>query len=251
MNNGSQNNDIDKKVFEKISAGKIKMTPRLFFVLKAALFIIGGIFLMFFIIYLISFIIFSLRATGILFLPKFGFRGLGFFFNSLPWLLILISVFLIILLEIFAKKSSIVYRRPIVYSLLAIIIIISAGSFLMYQLPIHPRLFRKAQERNFSAMGMVYRDLAAPKMKNVHYGEIVNLTEGGFIIENPRGEIIRVNISSKTNIPSSVKFEIGNEVVILGERKNGDVDALGVRSVKKDFDIFPMRRIHKRRFPQK
>lgn len=249
MKNNSQKNDINQKIFEKIKDGKIKMTPKFYFFLKTVFLIIGGVFLMFFIIYLISFIIFSLRATGILFLPKFGFWGLGFFFNSLPWLLILISVFLIILLEMFAKKFSFVYKRPIIYSLLTVIIIVSIGSVLMYELPLHLQLFRRAQQRKLPAMGAAYRDFAAPKMKNIHYGEIANLTEEGFIIENPRGEIIRVNISSKTNIPSNVKFEIGNEVIILGERKNDGVDALGVRSVKKDFEMFPMRRIHNNRSP--
>lgn len=251
MEDEIQNKNIDKKVLEKIRDGKIKMKPRAFFVFKTILFIAGTTFLIFFIIYLTSFVIFSLRATGILFLPKFGFWGLGLFFKSLPWLLILMAVFLIILLEVFAKKFSIVYKRPIIYSLLVIIIIVSSGSFLLYALPIHFQLFREAQERGFPVMRAAYRKLAAPKMKNIHYGEIIELKEDGFTIENSRGEIIRINISSKTDIPSGMNFKIGNEVVVLGVRKNGNVDALGIRSVKKDFNMFPLRRIHNNRFPKK
>ncbi len=110
--------NINDRIFEKIKNGQVKMRPKLYFVLKSLIFALGIVLASILVLFLFSFIVFCLKLGGIWFLPKFGFRGLGIFFISFPWFLILLALFLIFLLEIIAKKYSFVYKRPIIFSLI-------------------------------------------------------------------------------------------------------------------------------------
>ncbi|MCK4781741.1 hypothetical protein KAS79_02315 [Candidatus Parcubacteria bacterium] len=233
MNNQQEKNFIAEKVLDKIKSGEVKMKSRAYFVLRAVLLILGILVLTFFLIYFISFIIFSLRASGALFLPKFGFSGMKILFNALPWLLILIAATLIISLEIFAKRFTFVYRRPIIYSLLVIIIIVAAGSFLIDKTGFHPNLFRKAQERRLPAIGIIYRDFGAPRIGNAHHGVIFEVIKSGFKIETPCGEELTIIISSKTHFPLKADIKKGDVVVVLGKRSDGAVQAIDIRKVNK------------------
>ena len=81
----------NNEILNSIKAGGVKMRPRWYFILQAALAMIGGMILLFLIIYLISFIVFVERQTGAGFIPAFGLRGWTRFLVSLPWLLIMLT----------------------------------------------------------------------------------------------------------------------------------------------------------------
>ncbi len=243
MNN--QQNSISDKVINKIRSGDIKMKPKAYFVLRTALLVLGILVLFLFIVYLISFITFSLRSSGIWLSPVFGFPGIKILFGSLPWVLILITVVLIVLLEIFAKQFTFIYRKPIIYSLLVIILVVFLGGFLIDKTPFHPNLFWKAQEGHLPGFGSFYRDFGTPKFKDIHQGVVFEVIDNGFLIENPRERIISVMITPETRLPSE-KIEEGDVIVVFGERDNGQVEALDIRKTKRDFNFFP-----KNRFPKK
>ncbi len=247
MNNNQQENYIGDKVLNKIKSGEIKMKPKIHFILRAVLLILSTLILALFIICLVSFIIFSLRSSGILFLPKFGFPGIRIFFSSLPWLLILIAVILIILLEIFTKRFTFVYRRPILYSLLAIIFIVILGSFIINKTPFHSNLFWRAQEGRLPAIGKLYRGYGAPKIGNVHYGIVSEVTDDGFKIETLRGEALIVIVSSETRFPLKTDIKKDDVIVVLGKRNNDTVQAIGIRKVEKDLNLFPLNKMRKQR----
>ena len=214
------------KVINKIKKEQIKMRPKIYFILRTLLISLITLLVTLFILYLISFIIFNLRASGIWFLPKFGFGVIGLFFRSLPWLLILTAVILIIVLEIFVKRFSFAYRRPILYSILGIIIFAILGSFLIAQTPLHSGLFWKARQGKLPMMGRFYQDFGMPKHSNVHCGTVSSTTDNGFYLETPRGEILTIVIVS-SNINKS------DRVVILGKRDNGIVRAFKIHRINR------------------
>ena len=251
MNNQQEKNLITDKVLNKIKSGEVKMKPKIYFILRTILFILGALVLVFFIIYFISFIIFSLRASGVLFLPKFGLPGMKILFSSLPWLLILMTVILIMLLEIFAKKFTFVYRRPIVYSLLIIIMIVFMGSILIDKTPLHLNLFHRAQERHLPGIGMVYRDFGAPRIGNLHYGVVSEITDNGFRIKTSRSEVLSIVIIPKTRIILKTDIKQGDAIVVLGKQSNGAVQALNIYKVKKDINLFKPRGIRDYKFLEK
>ena len=239
MDNIEQKNSISDKIIDKIKSGDIKMKPRISFILKMALMGLGAFFLFLFIIYLVSFIIFSLRTSGVLFLPRFGFHGIGILFGSLPWVLVLIVAILIVALEIFSKRFTSVYRRPIICSLLAIIVLALAIGFLIERTPFHSNLFLSARDRHLPVMGPFYRNFGAPPIHNVHRGIVSEIIDNGFKIETPREETLTIIIAPETRILSDETIKQGDEVVIFGERSDGTVNAFEIRQIEKDFNLFP------------
>jgi hypothetical protein len=251
MDNVQQKNSISDKIIDKIKSGDIKMKPRISFVLKMALLALGAFFLFFFIIYLVSFIIFSLRTSGVLFLPRFGFHGLGILFGSLPWVLVLIVAILIVALEIFSKRFTFIYRRPIIYSLLIIIVLALAIGFLIERTPFHSSLFLSARDRHLPVMGPFYRNLGAPPIHNVNRGIVSEITDNGFKIETSCGETLVIIVNPQTHLYPEEKIEVGDEIVILGERNDGTVQSFEIHEIEKDFNLFPPDRIMRDRPPCK
>jgi hypothetical protein len=240
MNNQEQKISINEKVLNRIRSGDIKMRPKIYFILRLILLSLGLLVLFSFIIYLVSFIVFSLRSTGVWFLPKFGFPGIKILFSSLPWLLVLAAAILIIILEIFAKHLAFVYRRPIVYSLLGVIIAVFVMGFFINKTSLHSDLFLRAREGHLPAIGPFYRDFGSPRIPNVHRGVVSEMTNNGFLMKTPRGEILTVIISSES-LPLKIDVKEGDNVVALGERKGNTVQAFDVKKVEEDFDFFPLR----------
>lgn len=240
--NNQEQKSVRDTIFEKIKSGEIKMQPKIFFIFKAILVILGVVLVIFFILFLVSFIGFKIRATGALFLPIFGFFGMRTFFSSLPWILIIIAAILIFALEVFAKNFTFVYRRPIIYSIIVIIFFVILGGFAIERSPFHPDLFWKAKEGKLPIMGDFYRNPnMAPRSQNVYHGVVSEITENGFNIKESDDKILTVITSSDTKFPTGEKIKEGNIVVVMGEKKDGAITALGVRIINDRFDIFERR----------
>jgi len=240
MNNQEQKS-IKERILEKIETGQVKMRPKIYFLLKTML-IVGGIFLISgFIIFLISFIHFHLRITGLWYLPSFGFRGLGIYFRLLPWFLILISLILILILEILAKRFSFVWRRPIFYSLLAIILISLVGGFIINKTPFHSRLFFQARQGKLPLMAPAYRQFGMPKFEDVHRGIVEKLTENGFLLRKTDDELLKIILTPDTQFPFGKEIKIDDSVVVIGKRDDNTVRAFGIRKIDDQFRTFEYR----------
>ena len=238
MNNKQEKNHITRKVLGKIKKGKIKMRPKIHFIFGTALLMLGVLVLVFFIPYLVSLIIFSLRVSGVLFLPKFGFSGTRTLLSSLPWPLILITMLLIVLLERFAQKFTFAYRKPAIYSLIAIIVIVFMGSFLIGETSFHSNLFWKSQERVLPVIGAVYRDFGSRKIDDMYHGIIMEVINDGFELETLCGDVFAVAINPKTSFMPDTEFQKGDRVVVLGNISSGAIQALDIRKVEQDSNLF-------------
>lgn len=113
---------MENKILETIKNSDIHMKPRWHFILKAVLMTVAAFILLFLIIYLVSFIIFIERQTGMKF-----------------WLLIVLSVIFVVALERIICSCSLSYRRPFLYSMLAIAILICAGTLAVISIRFHER----------------------------------------------------------------------------------------------------------------
>jgi len=219
-------------ILEKIKKGKVKMKPKIYFIWRGIFIAFSIIFITLFILYILSFIFFNLRLSGMWYLPRFGFPGFGALLVSSPWVLILIAIALIIILEVLVKRFSFAYRRPILYSILAIIVIVFLASFIIGKTQFHPELFRRAREGRLPVMGEFYRVLGSD---NVHHGMISEITDNGFRIEKLDGQVIDVLITENTRFPSGTDFKQENMVVVFGKRDNGEIKAFGILKADREF----------------
>lgn len=235
MIGGVNKKSIRDQVLEAIENGRVKMRPKWHFILKSALLITGTIILVLTLLYLASFIIFVLRQTGILFVPIFGSGGWRVFFSSLPWFLLLLLLVFIVILEALIRRYSFAYRRPLVYSAAGIVLAIIIGGYAVAETSLHGRMFKNAEKGRLPIAGRLYRKYGLMRFQNIHLGTITETTDNGFVIQNRRGETLRVIITPETRFPLGTDFARNDTVVVLGKRNDGEIRAIGIRKVSDEF----------------
>ena len=168
------------KIEEKIKSGQVKMKTKSHFIFKTILHILAGILIALTTIFLLSFILFILRTHGIWLMPTLGFRGLMTFFVSLPWILILVGLVFLLALEFFVKKYTFAYRKPVIYSVLALLLFVSLAGILVDKTSLHNRWLQKADNHNLPFAGKLYRGYKQMPIENTYIGKIQNLDEQNF-----------------------------------------------------------------------
>lgn len=222
------------------------MKPKSHFVFRTIIYVLGFIFIFLFVLFLASFIVFSLRIRGVWYFPAFGFRGLGLLFGSFPWLLVIFAIIFIAILEIFAKKFSLVYKKPLLYSILGIVIIVFLLSFIIGRTSMHSRLFRSAQEGRLPIMGPMYRGRLIEPPRDIYIGRILELSDKSFLLETREGEKLEVIIPSEIGFPLGENIRKDDIVVVMGKRDGSVIRAFGIHKTPNNEDIYLPRGGHMR-----
>ncbi len=226
------NNSIPEKVLKAIDSGKVKMRPRWHFVFRTALWAMGVILAALTLLYLVSFVIFALHQSGSWFVPGFGLRGLPIFLSSIPWLLVAVALIFIILLEVLVKRYSFAYARPLLYSVIAVILFVMLGGLVVAKTPLHRGLFRQALENHLPLAGGLYRGYGMMRPRNIALGIVTEIPDAGrFLIQNRVGEIIEVMVTAETYFPFGKDIAVGDTIVAFGQQQNGRIKAWGVRKI--------------------
>ena len=90
--------------------------------------------------------------------------------------------------------------------------------------------------------GPMYRDFGMPEFRNVHRGVVLEITENGFIMETPRSQKLTIIIDSNTKLAPDFEIKEDDEIVVFGERVNDAINALNVRKVNDNLELFPSSR---------
>lgn len=231
----SQPSLIDR-IRSRLAAG-VDVKPRRFFVMRTALLAIGTALVGLVLLYVASFAVFSLRASGAWFAPAAGWRGVGALLHSLPWLVLLLAVAFVALLEAMVRRYAVAYRMPLLYSALGLVVLVAVGSLALSRSPLHTAPFRWAAEGRLPIAGEVYRQAGAPRLRDVHRGVVGEVTPAGFVLVTRRGD--RLSVATDT-AAHGVIFELGDEVLVLGSRDGAAVAAWDVRTIPGDLPPPPM-----------
>ena len=231
-----ENNKISKQtaireILEKIKSGKVKMKSRSYFMLETAAIIFGIIFILGLAVFLSSAIHFFLHASGLWMLPGLGFAGLKIFFLNLPWDLIAVMLISGIGLSILIKQISSAYRQPIIYWLAAVFAVIFSLSIIFVQYPLHQKLRALSGNKNVPLISGFYQFHGQPPCADSLVGEIASTTEYGFIVAPPNEQDKEYNIivSPKTNFPDGRKIKKGETILIIGNKKEKNIKAMGIK----------------------
>src|SRR3989338_2615917 len=224
--------NIREQVLKAIKTGEVKMRPKWHFVLRGVFWAVGLILAFLTLLYLAGFIVFALRETGIWFVPGFGLWGFGMFFLALPWLLILVAFVFLVLLGILVRRYEFAYVRPLLYSTLAIILMVVLGGLAFARAPLHRGLFLRFQHGGIPGVMVDSRNIVAGEVKEIS-GESIK-------VNAQRGETFEIKITPETRFPFGTDLAPGDRIVILGERRDGIMQAYGIRRI--DGEMPHMRR---------
>lgn len=220
-------------VLEKIKSGEVAMKPRWHFVLKGALALVGLALLALALLYTVSFIVFMLHQNGVLFVPMFGIHGVLVFIASSPWLLIALAAVFVMLLEVLVCKYSFGYKKPLLYTVLGIVFFAAVGSFFIAQTPMHGMLKRFADEDRLPVMGKLYTGYGDAPVKHVHLCTVTVKEDFGYQVRNRQGETLSIVVTEQTRLPHAQVFEVGDALLIMGEREGNTVHAVGIKPARK------------------
>jgi hypothetical protein len=210
---GLEEKSIKDNVLKGVESGNIRMKPRWHFVLRTALIASGTLLILFTALYISSFIFFNLRQTGILFIPYFGFKGLPIILKSMPWILVCLSIVFMMLLGILAEHYAFVYDKPLIYSILAIITLVVVGGIALGMTSLH----------NW------HRDpLSYTQPSDVTIGRLINEDHDIYTIKDQRGLLIKISVTEDTTFPDN-GVHIGEEVLVIGDRDDGQIHAEGIK----------------------
>ena len=226
--------NIQENILNKIKSGEVDMKPRWHFLLRSLLLVLGVLIVALIGVYLLSFVLFTLRQSGVSSIPLYSFRGISQFVISSPWLLSATVGAFVLLLQVLVSKYSFSYRRPLLYSAIGIALIVLVGSFVIEQTTIHPRIQQFTEQHNTPLLAPMYRDIQNYRPDNLILGTITEVQETGFIIESDTKETLTVIINEDTHQPRHATFTKDDTVSVLGEREEDTVTADGIKPLSHD-----------------
>lgn len=222
-------NDLKTTILDKIHTGEVAMRPRWHFVLKGALLFLGVLILALWLVYLESFIVFTLSSSGVILIPAFGLNELLVFLFALPWLLIAATVVFVVVLEILVQQYSFGYRKPLVYTVLGILGVTAIGTVILVQTPVHDLAMQRARENRLPLIGPMYTGYGINPRENIHVGEVLEITNNGFRMnERARGVLVVVFDARTKTPPPGKEIKVGDYVMVLGTLRGDIVTAKGV-----------------------
>ena len=148
----------------------------------------------------------------------------------------------VIILEILVRRYSFAYRRPLLYSVAGVTLLVIVGGYVVAGTSFHGRMFRYAERNELPLVGGFYREYGHQRFRNIHKGLVEEAAENKLVIKDRRGEILTVLMTPETRLSSGADFLKGDLVVVFGNRDDHTVRALGIRKIPKDNDFNVMRR---------
>lgn len=150
-------NNIQENIIESIKSGKVHMKPRWYFVLKFILNILLAGVVFFASIYLLSFIGLVLHEKDLFNLFDLSPKGMKILMTSIPWIIVMLSVALIMVLYVLVKDHSFVYRKPLAYSFFGLIILIILIGFVIHIFDVNFRFARMGGDDRTPIMGPMHK----------------------------------------------------------------------------------------------
>ncbi|HUO50432.1 MAG TPA: hypothetical protein VMU25_02620 [Candidatus Paceibacterota bacterium] len=231
MDNTHKKTSLEKSVMGAIREGRVRMRPRWKFVLSGILAGLGGVIILFTLLYIASFAIFTLRQSGALFVPIFGMRGLFAFFAALPIALIVLLVLFTVTLEILVRRYRVGYRTPLLVSVFAILLIVLLGGYAIERTKIHHQILLVARGPGLpSPIAIIYKVGGQP-VPGIYHGTVASFFPGGFMLVDENGVgTTTVVVDPHTRLPLGGDFSVGENVVVFGDQiGTSTVHAFGVR----------------------
>ena len=208
-------NSIAKKVTSKIEGGEVEMKPRLYFLTQFFLWIVLIASLSLITLYVGSLIIFTLRVNGIHLFRGMGTGALRPIISSFPWFVVALLLVLVFVTGITIKKSKISYKKPLIYSFIAILTFTLFAGFLVDRSSVHDRLWKGARQNEVRLVEGMYRRMGNIDIENAYFGSLRE-TEDGWTIVIEEDEYL-LDMTDAKGRRMFLEAEDGDKVLIIGE----------------------------------
>jgi hypothetical protein len=190
---------------------------------------------------LVSYVIFSIKISGQVFLLGFGAKGLYHFFMALPWLILATDLVLIFFLDWLLKSFKFGYNSSVMFLFVVTLVSITVLASLINSTSFHRDMMIRAEGRGLPIAGGFYNDLRrSHKSQGLFRGEIMSIegTSTFFIKYIDQNSMVSGDVA-KIIVPNSIDIfslgaVIGDTVFIAGDVVDGEIHAYGIRKLTND-----------------
>ena len=84
-------------------------------------------------------------------------HGVRTFMLAVPWLLIFMSISLLLVLEVLTNKFEFVYKRPLAYSLFALVVLVLGVGFVVHKIDREFRFARFGEKPDMPLLGPIHK----------------------------------------------------------------------------------------------
>ncbi len=220
-------------VLQKIRTGEVQMRSKAYFISKFVLLIIVGVAVLLTSSFLFSFILFSIKASGRMFLLGFGLPGLQLFFMLFPWKVLLVDAILMLILEWLVKHFQFGYKRPFIYLLSGILMISVVAGIIINATPLHNLLSRSAKEKHLPPMVAPFYEHVRRPSDNREFvkGTIIEFKGNELTLKPDEDNVILLKVLLPPPIIRRSDFQIGDEIFVAGDLRDGQIFAFGIKKV--------------------
>ncbi len=238
--NQEQDKNFHKTILEKIESGKVTMHSKAFLVWRTVLWALGALLLAALLIFIVSFIIFVTRASGVSDLPQFGLHGLQEFLTFFPWLFIPAVILFLWLLERFVIRHSLAYRIPALYSAAGITAAILGVGLIVSLTPLHHTLYESAMDAHLPFGGGIYKFFGQIHPDDFHIGNVVSVSGSAYTLHTREEPNVQVITNQQTRYEDGRNIVAGDFIEVVGREINETITAIHIRKIDPQ-NPFPLR----------
>ncbi len=232
------NKDLKNQVLEKIHEKKVFMYPKIYFITRIAMIILISLLSFLLLVFSLSFVYFSINASGQQFLLGFGIHGILIFLTIFPWAIIVFTALLFFLLEWMLHRFKFGYRLPIAYIFLYTLIITIIISILFTFTPVHMAFLKKAEMNELPIIGRIYETIHDSELAHgVIRGNISSIRGNILVVAHRDNDKDEDDGTWKVVLPldfDASDLYIGEKIYVAGEISGDSISAYGVHELYSD-----------------
>jgi hypothetical protein len=229
--------DIKNEVLNKIKSGQINMRSKAYFLVKLGFLSILTILITLVSVFLLSFVLFSSSLDGSLFLVRFGGTGLYNFILTLPWYLLLLDIFLLILLDMLLKSFSFGYKSPVVFLFGGTFLFITIISTLINFTPLHQKIMNSVEGNKSPLFHNIYDGVDSRYQKPGTWKGYVGKINGNSFqfkyVKGITGQYGDAEVFAVNEITVVDKLMEGDLVFVAGNILDNRIMAYGIKKLNK------------------
>jgi hypothetical protein len=241
MNENISKDEIKNKILEKIQSGEVKMHRHAYFALKTTLIVLGLVLIVLLVVFIASFLVFLLNSNNLVLLPAFGLAGFIRLLLLFPWAIVFLVLLFMILMEVFIRHFAFAYHQPVMYSALAIFIVVLAAGVGLAQTPLHESLALFSRDQPLPLVTPLYHAYGEGHHRTLYVGRISGIQDDVMTVIRPGLPEMVVKLGPGTVLPAGNNFHVNDRVMIMcpNDCDGDNIEAAGVKKLTvHDFEIF-------------